>query len=224
MTEALPVPLSVDDEKEKIGASTSSSPDPNDDVYIDPAIERRTIRKCDYRVIPPTLILFMLSFLDRVNIGNAVIQGLPEDLALVGHQFNVALLILFIPFILLEIPSNIVMKRVNPSTWLSIALFGCGKNPFLKLELKQRTESQHRNYEHVHGLRKLLWRFSGRTFPARHLRSSNWAWHDLLDFHVLSSRRASLEAVLVVLLWHHCGLLWWFVGIRNSAYGWHSRI
>lgn len=68
----------------------------------------------------------MLSFLDRVNIGNAVIQGLPEDLALVGHQFNVALLILFIPFILLEIPSNLVMKRVNPSTWLSVALFGCG--------------------------------------------------------------------------------------------------
>ena len=134
MTEAAPVPLPVEDEKEKIAASTSSSPLPND-VDIDPAIERRMIRKCDYRVIPPTLILFMLSFLDRVNIGNAVIQGLPEDLALVGHQFNVALLILFIPFVLLEIPSNIVMKRINPSTWLSVALFGCGMSVFCNLAI-----------------------------------------------------------------------------------------
>ena len=128
MTEALPVPLSAEDEKMKIATSTSSgtpSPMPND-LYIDPQIEKRVIRKCDLRVIPPTLILFMLSFLDRVNIGNAVIQGLPEDLDLVGHQFNVALLILFVPFILLEIPSNLVMKRLNPSTWLSVLLFGCG--------------------------------------------------------------------------------------------------
>jgi hypothetical protein len=101
-------------------------------VYIDPNIEKRVIRKCDLRVVPPTLILFMLSFLDRVNIGNAAIQGLPEDLALVGLQFNVALLILFVPFILLEIPSNLVMKRLNPSTWLSVLLFGCGMMGFSK--------------------------------------------------------------------------------------------
>ena len=133
MAEALPVPLSVDDEKAKTSASTSSdTPSAANDVYIDPAIEKRVIRKCDLRVIPPTLVLFMLSFLDRVNIGNAAIQGLPQDLALVGHQFNVALLILFIPFVLLEIPSNLVMKRLNPSTWLSVLLFGCGKIAFTR--------------------------------------------------------------------------------------------
>ena len=127
MSEALPVPLSVADEKAKIAGSTASDSPRHSDVYIDPQIEKRVVRKCDLRVVPPTLLLFMLSFLDRVNIGNAVIQGLPEDLALVGHQFNVALLILFIPFVLLEIPSNLVMKRLNPSTWLSILLFGCGE-------------------------------------------------------------------------------------------------
>jgi hypothetical protein len=128
MTEPFPVPLSAEDEKMKKATSTSSdTPSPiANDVYIDPRIEKRVIRKCDMRVVPPTLILFMLSFLDRVNIGNAAIQGLPQDLALVGHQFNVALLILFVPFVLLEIPSNLVMKRINPSTWLSVLLFGCG--------------------------------------------------------------------------------------------------
>jgi hypothetical protein len=128
MTEALPVPMPPEDEEKHKFSTSSGAASPYDESsYIDPAIEKRVIRKCDLRVIPPTLILFMLSFLDRVNIGNAAIQGLPEDLQLVGHQFNVALLILFVPFILLEIPSNLVMKRMKPSTWLSVLLFGCGE-------------------------------------------------------------------------------------------------
>ena len=128
MTEVLPVPLPPEDEKEKITTSTSSPEQWEEDggFYIDPVIEKRVLQKCDLRVIPPTLVLFMLSFLDRVNIGNAAIQGLPEDLKLTGNEFNVALLILFIPFIIFEIPSNLVMKRINPSTWLSLMLFFCG--------------------------------------------------------------------------------------------------
>ena len=117
MTEAAPVPVDIPKEDEK---------HIEDRVYIDPVIEKRVLRKCDMRVVPPTLVLFMLSFLDRVNIGNAAIQGLPVDLNMTGHDFNIALLILFIPFILFEIPSNLVMKNVKPSTWLSFLLFFCG--------------------------------------------------------------------------------------------------
>ena len=124
MTEALPVPLPVEDEKNAISTNTSSE----GNVYIDPGIEKRVTRKCDLTVVPPPLVLFALSFLDRVNIGNAAIQGQPQDLQLTGSMFNVALLILFIPFILLEVPSNLVMKQVRPSTWLSTLLFGCGRS------------------------------------------------------------------------------------------------
>lgn len=129
MSEALPVPLPVEDEKVRIQSSTDSglSDEALSITEIDPEIERRVVRKCDLRVVPPTLILFMLSFLDRVNIGNAKIQGLTEDLHMTGSDYNVALLILFIPFIIFEIPSNFVMRKLRPSTWLSILLFGCGK-------------------------------------------------------------------------------------------------
>lgn len=61
-----------------------------------------------------------------MNIGNARIQGLTKDLDMVGTDYNVALLILFVPFILFEIPSNLIMKKMKPSTWLSVLLFGCG--------------------------------------------------------------------------------------------------
>lgn len=93
---------------------------------IDPDIERRVVRKCDLRVMPPVFCLFLITFWDRINIGNAAIQGLPEELHLVGSQFNVATMILFVPFILLEIPSNIALKKTKPYLWLPFLMLGCG--------------------------------------------------------------------------------------------------
>ncbi|GAP92265.1 putative MFS general substrate transporter [Rosellinia necatrix] len=90
------------------------------DIPGDAAAERKLVRKCDLHVIPPIALIFFLAFLDRTNIGNARIQGLEEDLNLTGHDYNVALFIFFIPFILFEVPSNIIIKRLAPSTWLSL--------------------------------------------------------------------------------------------------------
>lgn len=45
-----------------------------------------------------------------------------EDLNMTGHDYNVALFVFFIPYILFEVPSNIIIKRVAPSTWLSIIM------------------------------------------------------------------------------------------------------
>lgn len=45
-----------------------------------------------------------------------------EDLNMTGHDYNIALFIFFIPYILFEVPSNIIIKRVAPSTWLSIIM------------------------------------------------------------------------------------------------------
>ncbi|ERF68098.1 hypothetical protein EPUS_06909 [Endocarpon pusillum Z07020] len=64
-----------------------------------------------------------MAFLDRVNIGNAAVYGLQRDLRLVGDDFNVALTVFFVPYVLFEIPSNIVLKRLKPHFWLSICMF-----------------------------------------------------------------------------------------------------
>ena len=44
-------------------------------------------------------------------------MNLPKDLGLVGVQENIALTIFFVPYILFEIPSNILMKRFRPHIW-----------------------------------------------------------------------------------------------------------
>ncbi|KAF3023123.1 hypothetical protein E8E14_013662 [Neopestalotiopsis sp. 37M] len=72
------------------------------------AQRKRVIWKVDIRLIPMLTILYLISFLDRSNIGNAKIEGLDTDLQLDGVKYNVALCIFFIPYILLELASFLV--------------------------------------------------------------------------------------------------------------------
>ncbi|KAM0709966.1 hypothetical protein Q7P35_002328 [Cladosporium inversicolor] len=90
---------------------------------IDPVAEKKLLRKIDLHVVPILWFLFMLAFLDRTNIGNARIQGMTEDLKMTGDDYNVALFTFFITYILFEVPSNIILKRVAPSTWLAAIMF-----------------------------------------------------------------------------------------------------
>jgi hypothetical protein len=40
---------------------------------IDPVAEKKLLRKCDLRVLPPLFVLFLLAFLDRTNIGKIIL-------------------------------------------------------------------------------------------------------------------------------------------------------
>lgn len=88
--------------------------------------ERKLMAKIDFRVIPFLCILYLLAFLDRVNIGNAKSFGLAKDLHLGGVEYNTALTMFFVPYIVFEIPSNILMKRLSPRIWLSGCMFMFG--------------------------------------------------------------------------------------------------
>ena len=57
---------------------------------------------------------------------SARVQGVEEDLGMVGNQFNIAVSVLFVGYILGQIPSNLILSRVRPSIYLSlfVALWG----------------------------------------------------------------------------------------------------
>ncbi|KAE8452480.1 hypothetical protein EG329_000382 [Mollisiaceae sp. DMI_Dod_QoI] len=88
--------------------------------------EKKLMAKIDLRVIPFLCILYLLAFLDRVNIANAKSFGLVKDLNLKNVEFNTALTIFFVPYIVFEIPSNIFLKRLTPRIWLSTCMFFFG--------------------------------------------------------------------------------------------------
>ena len=126
---------------------------------LDRAAEKRLVHKCDLYVVPVLSLLYSLAFVDRINIGNARLQGLEKDLKMKGQDYNVALFIFFIPYILFEVPSNLIIRKIAPSTWLSSLMVLWGMNS-LSLDHFAKLILEYRYRDCVHGSHKVL-RWSG---------------------------------------------------------------
>ncbi|KAJ9640749.1 hypothetical protein H2204_003038 [Knufia peltigerae] len=92
----------------------------------DAAMMRRITWKIDLRLLPLCVFIYCLCFLDRVNIGNAKLWHLERDLNMHGLQFNIVTLVFYIPYILFEIPANMIISRIKPRYWISGLTFGFG--------------------------------------------------------------------------------------------------
>jgi MFS family permease len=68
--------------------------------------------------MPITFLTWLVFYLDRANLALARINGLETDLRLQGAQFNIALMLFSILYILLNIPGNLVLRRVGARLWL----------------------------------------------------------------------------------------------------------
>ena len=80
----------------------------------------------DMRLIPMLALLYLMSFLDRGNIGNAKIEGLQEDLGLTADQYNMCLTVFFFTYAAFEVPSNLLLKKLRPSRWLPTIMVAWG--------------------------------------------------------------------------------------------------
>ena len=102
--------------------------------WIDGADEHQDgqlLWKLDLVLIPWLSLLYLCSFLDRTNIGNAKLDGLQEDLHMSDGQYNAALTIFFVSYSVFEPITNILLRWTRPSIfiptimvlWVSRALF-----------------------------------------------------------------------------------------------------
>lgn len=94
-----------------------------DSTWEDPAdipaeLDRRITRKLDKQLMPWLFGLWLLAFIDRSNIGNAKIDGMVQDLRLDSNKFNIALAVFYVPYILWDVPSNLVIKHLKAGFYL----------------------------------------------------------------------------------------------------------
>ena len=85
----------------------------------------RTMAKVSRHFIPILLLMYIVNFLDRVNIGFAALQ-MNRDLGLSPAQFGFAAGILFIPYALAEVPSNLILVKVGARIWISRIMISWG--------------------------------------------------------------------------------------------------
>ncbi|KIY02455.1 uncharacterized protein Z520_02594 [Fonsecaea multimorphosa CBS 102226] len=98
-----------------------------DQLEYDKQAENKLIRRIDWRLLPILGALYSIALVDRVNVSNARVAGMGEDLDLeIGNRYTVVLVVFFPPYFLFELPSNIILRRVGSANWLSFIAFAWG--------------------------------------------------------------------------------------------------
>ena len=102
-------------------------------------VEASTVRKVTWRIIPFCFILYIISYLDRANIGYAALQ-MNKELALTSEAFGFASGIFFIGYFLFEVPSNVMMNKFGPRVWIARILLTWGAVSVLTAFVQNSTQ------------------------------------------------------------------------------------
>ncbi|KAJ4299219.1 hypothetical protein N0V90_004463 [Kalmusia sp. IMI 367209] len=81
-------------------------------------MEQKLVRKLDMTLMPVVWILYFFNYMDRNNIAQAKLNTFEKDIGLKGNQFNVAVSILNVGYVLMQLPSNMILTKVRPSIYI----------------------------------------------------------------------------------------------------------
>ncbi|MCB4769081.1 MFS transporter [Ancylobacter sp. Lp-2] len=84
----------------------------------DESIRKSVLSKLRWRIVFYCFLLFIINYLDRVNVGFAALH-MNKDIGLSQTAYGLGAGIFFIGYILFEIPSNMIMRRVGPRLWIA---------------------------------------------------------------------------------------------------------
>ncbi|CAG9988810.1 unnamed protein product [Clonostachys byssicola] len=154
----------------KVGESSNNSAEYNRFLELSHEFTggklKKLIRKCDFRVLPQLIIIYLMSYVDRTNVSNAKLFGAMEDLGLSGQQWNTCLSIFFVTYAFGGVPSNIALKRFGPRIWLPVLL--------TTVSLILIFTSLQQNYAGWAAFRVLLGLFEAGVFPGCSFILTQW--------------------------------------------------
>jgi ACS family tartrate transporter-like MFS transporter len=81
-------------------------------------VERSTMRKVYWRLLPLTILTYFLCYLDRINVGFAALT-MNKDLGLDAAIYGMAAGAFFWGYFLFEVPSNIILEKVGARIWIA---------------------------------------------------------------------------------------------------------
>jgi ACS family tartrate transporter-like MFS transporter len=110
--------------------SPKSDPPPGKQT-VDPVLlqaddlESATMRTVAWRLVPFLCLIYVVAFIDRINIGFAALT-MSKDLGLTPAMFGLGAGIFFIGYFLFEVPSNLILHRVGARRWIARVMITWG--------------------------------------------------------------------------------------------------
>jgi MFS transporter, ACS family, tartrate transporter len=129
------------------------------------SMELSTTRKLQLRILPFVFALYVVSFLDRINIGFAALT-MNKELGITAQQFGLLAGIFFFGYFIFEIPSNLLLHKFGARVWLTRIIITWG--------LLAALTGFVRNVHELYALRFLLGLAEAGYFPGIVLYLTYW--------------------------------------------------
>ncbi|KAF1976241.1 pantothenate transporter liz1 [Bimuria novae-zelandiae CBS 107.79] len=85
--------------------------------------EAKMRKKIDIRLLPMIILMYIMNYLDRNNIAAVRLAGLQDELQLTSTQYQTIVSILFVGYILMQVPSNLLLNKTGkPALFLPICM------------------------------------------------------------------------------------------------------
>ncbi|KAF8911500.1 major facilitator superfamily domain-containing protein [Gymnopilus junonius] len=85
------------------------------------------MRYVDWRIIPILAMVYSFALIDRINLGAAHTAGMGVDLKLLtGNRFSIVSCLYFVPYTLLQVPGNLVLRHFGVRNWLTFIVLSWG--------------------------------------------------------------------------------------------------
>ena len=81
-------------------------------------VERRTIRKVSWRLLPLIVTVYFVAYIDRTNVSFAALT-MNKDLGLSPYLFGWGAGIFFLGYFLFEVPSNVILEKTGARIWIA---------------------------------------------------------------------------------------------------------
>ena len=82
------------------------------------SISTRTIQKLRTRILPFVFLLYVIAYLDRINIGFAALT-MNKELSITSQQFGLLAGIFFFGYFIFEVPSNLLLYKIGARIWIA---------------------------------------------------------------------------------------------------------
>jgi ACS family tartrate transporter-like MFS transporter len=92
---------------------------------MDNAIEKAAMRKVYLRLLPLTMLMYFLCYIDRINVSFAALT-MNKDIGLTAAAYGFSSTAFYIGYVLFEVPSNLVMDKVGARLWLARIMVSWG--------------------------------------------------------------------------------------------------
>jgi MFS transporter, ACS family, pantothenate transporter len=149
---------------------------------------------------------YFIKYLDQININNAFVSGMKEDLNLYGNQLNYMQTLWTVGYVLGEVPSNMLLTRVRPSIWIPACEVTWATLTILLALCK--------NAHQVYVLRFFIGLAESTFYPGMQYIIGSWYRRDELAkrsciFHVSSAIGTMFSGYLMAAVYHLDGVGGW---------------